>query len=180
MNDAGSRSGEQFVETPDGLDERNGKDLRRRALALLTRREHSRAELARKLAGYGPADHINQVLMELETTGLLSDARAAAALLRANGGRFGATRLRQELRRKGLDPAVLESADHDLADELTRAQAVWAKKFATPPQDRQEWARQARFLQGRGFSSEVIRQVVRLGLRQSGDPDMSDSDFGES
>ena len=44
--------------------------------------------------------------------------------------------------------------------ELEQARAVWRKRFGQPPADLKERARQSRFLHGRGFSAEVIRQVV--------------------
>ena len=59
-------------------------ELRRKAIGLLARREHSRAELARKLAADGTEEDIATVLAQLEAEGLLSDARAAAAYVRAH------------------------------------------------------------------------------------------------
>ena len=46
-------------------------------------------------------------------------------------------------------------------DELERACHLWARKFGNVPADAREWARQARFLQFRGLSSEVVRKVLR-------------------
>lgn len=132
-----------------------------RAVALLARREHSHAELARKLAAHGTREDVDNVLCQLENEGLLSNARAAAAYVRAHGDRFGAARLRQDLHQRGLDPAMAVEAVADLAGELTRARAVWAKKFAAAPADAREWARQARFLQGRGFAVDVIRKLLK-------------------
>jgi regulatory protein len=132
-----------------------------RAVALLARREHSRAELARKLAAHGTQEDVDNVLCQLENEGLLSNARAAAAYVRAHGDRFGAARLRQDLRQRGLDLAMAAEAVDDLASELARARAVWAKKFAAAPADARDWARQARFLQGRGFAVDVIRKLLK-------------------
>ncbi len=132
-----------------------------RAVALLARREHSHAELARKLAAHGTREDVDNVLYQLENEGLLSNARAAAAYVRAHGDRLGAARLRQDLHQRGLDPAMAAEAVADLAGELTRARAVWAKKFAAAPADAREWARQARFLQGRGFAVDVIRKLLK-------------------
>ncbi len=136
-------------------------ELRRKAIGLLARREHSRAELARKLAADGTEEDIANVLAQLESEGLLSDARAAAAYVRAHAARFGATRLRQDLRARGLDaePALDEAGE--LGSELDRARAVWQKKFGISPADAREWTRQARFLQGRGFATDVIRRVLK-------------------
>ena len=139
-------------------------ELRQRAIKLLARREHSRAELARKLSPLGTQEEIDAVLADLAQSGLLSDARAAAAYVRTHAVRFGGQRLRQTLRQKGIDREVIDAelgARDDAADELTRARAVWTRKFAAAPADAKEWARQARFLQSRGFSSDVIRKLLK-------------------
>ncbi len=136
-------------------------ELRRKAIGLLARREHSRAELARKLAADGTEEDIATVLAQLEAEGLLSDARAAAAYVRAHAARFGAARLRQDLRARGLDAesALDEAGEH--GSETDRAKAVWQKKFGAAPADAKDWARQARFLQSRGFATDVIRRVLK-------------------
>jgi regulatory protein len=136
-------------------------DLRQRAVRLLARREHSRAELARKLTAHGTQEEIDNVLAQLETEGLLSDARAAGAYVRAHGSRLGTARLRQELRTRGLNLDLAAAAVSELGSELERARAVWTKKFAAVPADAREWARQARFLQGRGFSVDIIRRLLK-------------------
>jgi regulatory protein len=128
---------------------------------LLARREHGRAELKRKLAAYGTEEDIANVLTQLETEGLLSDARAAGAYVRAHAGRLGAARLRQDLRTRGLDPDLAGTDFAELGDELQRARAVWSRKYSSPPQDAREWAQQARFLQGRGFATNVIRRLLK-------------------
>lgn len=132
-----------------------------RAVRLLARREHTRAELARKLAPHGTEEEIDTVLNELARSGLQSDARFAESYLRSQAGRLGSARLRQTLRQKGVDTELVQIQVEDLPDELARARGVWQKKFAAAPTDAKEWARQARFLQGRGFSSEVIRKLLK-------------------
>ncbi|MFN6961549.1 MAG: recombination regulator RecX [Rhodocyclaceae bacterium] len=136
-------------------------DLYARAVRLLARREHTRAELARKLAAHGTPDEIEMVLERLERAGLQSDARFAENYSRSHAARLGAARLRQTLRSKGIDDALIEAQLAHLPDELERARAVWTKKFAAPPADAREWARQARFLQGRGFTVETIRKLLK-------------------
>ncbi|MFZ5540965.1 MAG: recombination regulator RecX [Pseudomonadota bacterium] len=140
--------------------------LLQRAVAALARREHSRAELARKLRRHLPegADpaQIDRVLDELAGKGMLSEARFAASLVRTRAGRFGAGRVRQELKQHGLAPDLIAQATADLAkSELSRAREVWRKRFGTPPRDDAERAKQLRFLASRGFSTDVILQVVR-------------------
>jgi regulatory protein len=142
-------------------------ELYSRAVRLLARREHTRAELARKLAPHGTEEEIETVLNELARSGLQSDARFAESYLRSQAGRFGGARLRQTLRQKGVCAELVQTQVKDLPDELARARVVWQKKFAAAPADAKEWAKQARFLQGRGFSSEIIRKL----LKETGDMD---------
>ncbi len=132
-----------------------------RAIGLLARREHTRAELARKLASQGTPEEIDTVLTELAYTGLQSDARFAESYVRSHAARLGAARLRQTLRTKGVAAELIDAQVADLPDESERVRAVWARKFSAPPADMREWARQARFLQGRGFSVEAIRKLLK-------------------
>ena len=138
-------------------------ELRQQAIRLLARREHTHAELRKKLAGEATNDEIDAVLADLATTGLLSDERTAASYLRSNSARFGAAKLKHSLRVKGADDdtivAAMEAAD--MPDEIERARAIWLRKFRIAPQNQKEWARQARFLQSRGFSSDVIRRLLK-------------------
>lgn len=135
--------------------------LRQRALNLLARREHSRAELARKLARDGTEEEIAALLDELSRAGLLSDQRFAESWTHRRGTRFGAARLRHDLRTKGISDELIDQQLAALPDELERARAVWQKKFTAPPQDSREWARQARFLAQRGFAHATIRRLLR-------------------
>ena len=138
-------------------------ELRSRAIKLLARREHTRAELAGKLAAHGTQEEIETVLADLERSGLLSDARAASAWVRSHAARFGAARLRQTLRTKGVAGELIEAQVAGLPDEVERARAIWARKFGTAPADARAWAKQARFLQSRGFASDVIRRLLKDG-----------------
>ncbi|MDD3353053.1 recombination regulator RecX [Zoogloea sp.] len=137
--------------------------LHDKALRCLAQREHSRGELARKLNGLGEPDEIQAELDRLVELGLLSDARFADAYVRSKASRFGTARLKQELSRRGIASDLICEAigDNTGKDELTRAREICRRKFATPPAEAREWARQARFLQGRGFSSEIIRRVLK-------------------
>ncbi|MDP1651659.1 MAG: recombination regulator RecX [Rhodocyclaceae bacterium] len=136
-------------------------ELRQRAVRLLARREHTRSELFRKLAPHGTPEEIEIVLTELAANGLQSDARFAESYVRSQAARLGAARLRQTLRTKGVAAELIEAQVDDLPNEMARARVIWQKKFATPPADAREWAKQARFLQGRGFSAEIIRKLLK-------------------
>ena len=137
--------------------------LRERALGLLARREHSRRELARKLAAHaGPEDDLEALLDDLQRRKLLSDERYAESRAHALSRKFGAARIAQELRARGLDKGLAERASATArVTEVERARAVWLRKFKHPPGNRDERARQMRFLQSRGFSFDAIRAVIR-------------------
>ena len=137
-------------------------ELRERALRLLARREHSRAELARKLgqSGFDACD-IQPLLDEFEQKRWLSDRRFAESYVADHRSRAGAVKLAFDLRQRGVADNIIEAVLSDNRDsELERAQAVWQKKFGSAPTDMAEKARQMRFLQSRGFGTEVIRRVV--------------------
>ncbi len=138
--------------------------LRTRALQYLARREYSRVELRGKLLPHVREGEDPDVLLDdLIARGWLSDERAAAQLLHARCSRFGAQRIVQELRRKGIAEELIGEALPGLQEtELETAREVWRKKFGAPPQDEKEKARQVRFLQSRGFGFDVIFKVLRL------------------
>jgi regulatory protein len=137
-------------------------NLRNRALRLLARREHSRRELERKLAGEaGDPEVLASLLDEFERRGWLSEARVAEQRLARARGRYGPRRVLNDLKEKGLSAEALARAAGDLRQsELESATEVWRKRFGKPPADPKDRARQARFLAGRGFSTEVIRAVL--------------------
>ena len=136
--------------------------LKGRALRLLAAREHSRAELERKLAAHEETPgQLAQVLDELQAKDFISEARVVESVINRRAARFGAARIRHELQGKGLGAEVLaEAMDGLKASELERAREVWRKKFDAPALDAAGRAKQMRFLAARGFSGDVIRRVV--------------------
>ena len=136
--------------------------LKGRALRYLAGREHSRAELVRKLAPHeAEPGQIERVLDDLQAKGFISEERVVASVLNRRAASLGGARLRQELQAKGIDPERVRDALAQLKDsELERAQEVWRKRFGAAPEDTKQWARQVRFLMARGFSADVVRRVV--------------------
>lgn len=138
-------------------------DLRNKSLGLLARREHSKAELKRKLKlkGGDPTE-IDALVECLAAQGLQSDARFVDNFIhsRLNHG-YGPLRIAQELRNKG----VTEAQFRDLLtkdDDTWQAhlQAVWQKKYhGELPKNNQEKARQLRFLHSRGFAVGMIMKL---------------------
>ena len=139
------------------------RTLRERALGFLARREHSRAELARKLHPHvAPEDDLEALLDDLAHRRQLSDDRYAESRAHALSRKFGAARIAQELRAKGVEKGVAEgAASAARSTEVERARTVWVKKFRKAPETREERAKQMRFLQSRGFSFDAIRAVIR-------------------
>jgi regulatory protein len=138
------------------------KEIRRKAMDLLARREHSVAELRHKLLARGyvqPA--VDEQLHLLEQENLLSDQRFAESYVnfRSKKG-FGPVRIRHELKEKGVNVALIEEYLDNNDYWRNIAKEVREKRFgATLPKDYKDIAKQMRFLQYRGFSNEQLRHL---------------------
>ena len=139
--------------------------LKGRALRLLSGREHSRAELERKLQQFEEQPgSLALALDDLQAKGFISEQRVVESVLNRRAAKLGASRIKQELQAKGLDPQAISDAVAELrSTELARARAVWQKKFDHPPADATERAKQMRFLASRGFGGDSICRVVSGG-----------------
>lgn len=139
-----------------------GLSLKARAIGYLSRREHSRLELQRKLARYcEDPDEIARVLDELERGNWQSDLRFAESYVQRTAARQGTARIMQTLGQHHLPDEALQDLRVQLHDtEAERAREVWARKFGHLPADPREYARQYRFLAARGFGSESIRRLL--------------------
>jgi len=134
-------------------------ELKARALRHLARREHSRAELERKLAPHAPDGEALQTLLDLlEEKKQLSNERFAEQRAHVLARKYGTARIRHDLKARGISPELAERVSS--AGELERARAILQRKYRAPAASREDRARRARFLQGRGFSAEVIRRLV--------------------
>ena len=133
-----------------------------RALRLLGTREHSRAELERKLAPHAEEEGaVAKVLDALQAKGFINETRVLESVVHRRAHKLGASRIKQELQAKGLEPAAVAEAVQALrASELDRAREIWRKKFGQPPVDAAERGKQMRFLASRGFGGDTIRKVV--------------------
>ena len=140
-------------------------ELRARALRLLARREHSRQELARKLSPRAESrEALERLLDELEGRKQLSEERYAELRAHVLGRKYGAARIRQDLKSKGVSEEL--AARFAGVDEVQKAREILARKYREPATTREERARRMRFLQSRGFSSEIIFRL--LSARDAG------------
>lgn len=146
----------------------------------LSKREYSYVELAQKLKPYAASelenndeyadfeinpndfdDKIKVILDDFKQRGWLSDERYAEQMSHARQRKFGSQRIANELRQKGVaDEVIAEAIESAQANDLDNARVIWQKKYGQAPKDRNEWAKQARFLQGRGFGFDIIKRII--------------------
>jgi len=153
-------------------DEPSGHETFGAAVRLLARREHSRVELRRKLRTRGhPPEAVEQALARLGEYGYQSDARFAESFVRSRVDRGqGRLKIVAALRERGIDDGIA-SALLDLGEPEWRrlATAALHKRFGdAAPADRAEWAKRARFLAGRGFTSDIVSRVLDGGGTAAG------------
>ena len=144
-------------------------ELRARALRLLARREHSRQELERKLAMHAESDGVLAgVLDALASRNQLSEERYAEERARQLARKYGAAKIRHDLKAKGVAAEIIGRLGSE--GEAERARAILERKYRAPATTREERARRARFLQSRGFSHQTIRGALGgPGARDEGD-----------
>jgi regulatory protein len=133
------------------------------AIALLARRDFARSELHVKLASRGFEEATAaSIVAALAREGLLNDERYAQHYVAYHAGRgHGPIRIAAELRRHGVPDALIEAALAGGPDWCSLARRVRRARFGTPePANWAQKARQARFLQYRGFSSDHIRAAT--------------------
>jgi regulatory protein len=137
-------------------------ELKARALRHLARREHSREELAGKLAPHADSpETLERVLDFLVSKRLLSDERFAEVRAHWMARKYGAAKIRRDLKAKGVPDEIVERVSSE--GELERALTILQRKYREPATTREERARRARFLQSRGFSFDVIRKAGLSG-----------------
>ena len=157
---------------PSNSSTADAKAVEAAAVRLLTRREHSIEELRRKLLSKGyPPDTIEPVIQKLAGKRLVSDERFTSSFVHHHAKRGqGPVRIRAELRQQGIPDSQLEEALRSAdIDWVQLARDVRRRKFgATAPRSLGERAKQARFLQYRGFDAEQLRAAFR---EESGEAD---------
>lgn len=150
----------------------DAKAVEAAAVRLLARREHSVDELRRKLAGKGyPPETIEPVIEKLAGKRLVSDERFTSSFVHHHAKRGqGPVRIRAALRQQGIPASQVEETLRGAEiDWVQLAREVRRRKFgAGSPRSLGERAKQARFLQYRGFDAEQLRAALR---NESGEED---------
>lgn len=138
--------------------------VRLQAVRFLARREYCEKELTNKLTSRGASlESAQQAVGELRDRDMINDARFAQALVRVRMSKgYGPIKIKNELRQKGVSSDLIESS-LDFDSDVWRDQiaGVLDRKYKdVPPADFTEWAKRARFLQSRGYSTSQIRDSL--------------------
>lgn len=153
--------------TPRGRRQMEELTPLQRAIGLLSRREHSRTELTRKLCHKGlPVDEVESAVSRLANDGWQDDARFAEFLVRSRvSGGHGPVRIRAELATHGLDreqiAAALETFDGDwVQNARDLVERRYGPALANDPALRRK---AADFLFRRGFDGDAVRAATSGG-----------------
>lgn len=138
-------------------------NLLAKAVAILSRREYSEAELRRRLHQYSEDEsQIDAVIARLQRENWQSDQRFAENFVSSRQNKWGNQKILHALKNHHLDVETVAQLKDSLKEtEFERALAVWQHKFhGELPKTAQEKAKQMRFLASRGFSADIVRKVL--------------------
>ena len=132
------------------------------ALKMLSRRDYSRTAFINKLAtGEFDKAEVEAAAEWCHEQGFLNESRFAESTSRRLGAKFGAQRVAHSLRQKGVAEDQVAAAISTLKEsELGRASALWTRKFGKVAESADEKSKQIRYLQSRGFSFAIVKQVI--------------------
>jgi len=170
MHDDTSDGVETSGRTSDGepVGRRRSRELSptQRALGLLTRREHSRKELTRKLVAKGIAsDDVEAVVGKLADAGWQDDVRFAQSRVRVRvGDGYGPLHIRAELASHGLDGDMIVAALGTFdGDWRENARELVRRRYGEAVADDLKLRRKATdLLMRRGFDAACIRAATRF------------------
>jgi regulatory protein len=134
-----------------------------RALRYLSRREHSRQELRKKLLPYAESDiELDELMAKLEAQSWLSDERFAESLVRRKSERYGSLKIVEELKQQGIEgESLIEIKERLKVSDAMRAWELWQRKFdSTITKDPKEKSKQMRYLVSKGFPLSVVIKII--------------------
>ena len=147
----------------------SSKSVLNSALRILTRRDHSRYELVRKLKQRGfSIEDIDDAVADCERLDYINDERTVKAYIRQLKRKgYGKKRIQLELNKKGLKGArTLSILDESVSaiDEREGAERILKKNMKRFAREKEALKRRDkiyRFLHARGFSPEVIAAAIK-------------------
>lgn len=139
------------------------------AYRLLARRAYAEQELANKMTAKGFTEAaVLRVVARLKEQGYLNDTQLAADQAeRLRQRHFGSERIRAKLKQKSLDPHLVDSvlASSGQKQESEAAQRFLASRFSSDALKQPKVAaKAARLLLSRGYSPDVVEQLLESGL----------------
>ena len=143
-----------------------------RAVKSLAERPRSRKEIERLLnAAHFDASVTELVLYKLEKENLLDDRDFAEQWVLSRSRKYGAARIRNELRIKGIDPDTAEAAMHCCPEEnqLNQAVAFAIKKISSLQNDSDPYRFKKRVLSSlirRGYSWDIAAKAYNEAIEQ--------------
>ncbi|WP_193015566.1 regulatory protein RecX [Proteus sp. FME41] len=147
------------------------QELYQYAVFMLSRRDYSTVELKRRIARRiretekdSPTEEecLPQVIERLLESQYLDDNRTIYSFFRSYLNKsYGPLRIRQELRLKGFPSEIIERVLEETdTDWFELCKEVKERKFGeSKPKDYKEKAKQIRYLQYRGFTSEYMNSL---------------------
>ncbi|CRL63796.1 MULTISPECIES: regulatory protein RecX [Proteus] len=147
------------------------QELYQYAIFMLSRRDYSTNELQRRIErriretekdSPTAPECLPQVIERLLESQYLDDNRTIYSFFRSYLNKsYGPLRIRQELRLKGFPSEIIDRVLEETdTDWYALCQDLKEKKFGTDkPKDFKERAKQIRYLQYRGFTSEYINSL---------------------
>lgn len=147
------------------------QELYQYAIFMLSRRDYSTNELQRRIErriretekdSPTAPECLPQVIERLLGSQYLDDNRTIYSFFRSYLNKsYGPLRIRQELRLKGFPSEIIERVLEETdTDWYALCQDLKEKKFGTAkPKDFKERAKQIRYLQYRGFTSDYINAL---------------------
>jgi regulatory protein len=142
------------------------KIIRKKAMDYLSRREHSRYELYKKISAHNfDRDLINQELDLLIEDGLLSDERFVETFIyfRKKKGK-GPLKISSELRDRGADESLINKYIEEIENSewLDSAKQVAEKKLGNNQQlDYDNQLKMMKFLNNRGFTIDQVKITIK-------------------
>ena len=142
------------------------KDIRKKILDLLSRREHSKYELISKLERrVDSSDKLVQEIKKLADQNLQSDERFSESYIRSryNSG-FGPSRIKHDLLSRRVTESIINNAFKELdLNWIEKLEKENLKKYGNEnPKSVQELSKRIKFFIQRGFEKEMIKKIINL------------------
>ena len=133
-----------------------------RALAMLDRRDYSRAELLKKLAEKGVEEtEAAEAVERLTELGFVDDARYAPIIVRHYAAKgYGPQRVRQELQKRGIPKDLWDEAMEQMPAQDDTVDRLLRSKLKSESPDRAELKKAQDFLLRKGYGWDEIKAAL--------------------